>query len=213
MLNGHTQRFASARTDNALHIAKAVDGVAIYRDNKVARLKACRRRRAAGLYGIDPRAHRLLAVECEYAGEDYDRQNEIRRGASNDDGYAFEHGLEHESTRPLVRVHVPRRLTRHAGNILVAKELYETAERDGGYFPARAVAVVETEDFGTEADGKHQNLHATPSCNQKVPKLVEEHHQAEDEKKGNHVADDAAAKHMQMRQNVRPHNVTSPPAP
>ena len=97
-----------------------------------------------------------------------------------------------------------------ARDIFVAEELHVTAERDGGDFPARAVAVVETDDFRAETDGKHQNAHAAPARDQEMPKLVEEHHQAEDEQKGNDVADDAAAKHMQMRQNIRPHDAPVP---
>jgi len=213
VFNGHIQRFAGARTDDALHVAKAVDCVPIYRNHEVAGLKAGSSRRAAGLYGIDPGAHGLFAVQREHAGKNDDSQDEIRRRSRNDNGDAFQHRLEHESPRALVSIQIPRRLARDAGDILVAKELYETAKRDGRDFPAGPVTVVKANDFGAEADRKNQNLHAAPACNQKVSELMEEDDQAEDKKKRNNVAKDAAAKHVQMRQNVRPHDVTSPSTP
>ena len=73
---------------------------------------------------------------------------------------------------------------RHARGILVAEEFHVAAERNGGDLPARAVAVVKADEFGPEADGKHQNPHAAPARDQEMPELVEEHDQAEDEEKG-----------------------------
>ena len=212
VFDGHVQRFASARADDALHVAKAVDCAPIYRNNEVAGLKAGSSSRAPGLYGIDPGAHCLFAVERKHAGKNDNGQNEIRDRSSDDNGDAFQHRLEHETPRPLLGIHVRLRLTRDAGDIVIAKELYETAKRNGGDFPAGSIAIIEANDFGTEADRKHQNLHAAPACNQKVPELMEEDHQAKDEKERNNVAEHAAAKHLQMRQNVRPHDVTSPSA-
>ena len=85
---------------------------------------------------------------------------------------------------------------RHAGGIFVAEEFYVAAERNGGDFPARAVAVVKTDEFRPKTDGKHQNPHAAPARHQEMPKLVEKHDQAEDEQKGNEIADHAAPKRM-----------------
>jgi hypothetical protein len=62
-------------------------------------LKAGRSRRAAGLYGIDPGAHGLFAVQHEHAGEEMmTAKTKFAAGPGNDNGDALEHRLEHESS-------------------------------------------------------------------------------------------------------------------
>ena len=51
-------------------------------------------------------------------------------------------------------------------------------------------------NFGPETDGKHQDPHAAPARDQEMPQFVKKHDQAEDEQKGNEVADHAAPKRM-----------------
>ena len=99
--------------------------------------------------------------------------------------------------RFLAVIHLGKALgIRHAGGILVAEEFYVAAERDGGDFPARAVAVVKTDNFGPKTNGKHQDPHAAPARDQEMTQFVEEHDQAEDEQKGHEVTDHAAPKRM-----------------
>ena len=67
--------------------------------------------------------------------------------------------------------------------VLVAEELHEAAERNGGDFPARAVAVIEADDFRPEADGEHHDPHAAPARDQKMAELMKKHDKAENEQK------------------------------
>jgi hypothetical protein len=123
------------------------------------------------------------------------------------------HRLEDEALAR-ARCGVHARQARPVGNargILVAEEFHEAAERNGGDFPARAVAIVEADDFRAKTDGKHQNPHAAPARDQEMAKFVEEHDQAEDEQKGNEIPDNAAAERMQMRQKIRPHDACLTP--
>ena len=72
------------------------------------------------------------------------------------------------SSAPLRRRHHRAiALVRHARGILIAEELHVAAERNGRQFPARAVAVVEAEQFGAEADRKHQNPDAAKRATRK----------------------------------------------
>ena len=86
----------------------------------------------------------------------------------------------------------------HARGVVVAEELHIAAERHRGDFPARAVAVVEADDLGAEADGKGEHADAAPARHQEMAEFVKEHDNGEDEKKRNDVAGDAAAKGAQI---------------
>ncbi len=90
--------------------------------------------------------------------------------------------LEHEALRPLGGIHGGElRGVRSACRILIAKEFDVAAERNGRDFPARAVAIVKSDQFGAETDGKHQNPHAAPAPDQEMAEFVEEHDEAEHE--------------------------------
>ena len=78
-----------------------------------------------------------------------------------------------------------RRLIGNAGGIIVAEELYVPAERNGGNFPPRAMTIVEAEKLGAEPDRKNQDLDAAPAGDQEMAELVEEHHERQNEQKGN----------------------------
>ena len=77
-----------------------------------------------------------------------------------------------------------RGLIRNAGGVFVAEELDVAAERNRGNLPARSVAVIESEQLRTEADGEDEDLNAIPARDQKMAELVEEHHDGQDEQKG-----------------------------
>ncbi len=74
-----------------------------------------------------------------------------------------------------------RAAVRCAGGVLIAEEFYVAAQRNGGNFPAGAVAIIEADDFRAESDGKHQDPHAAPAGDQEMAEFVEKHDQAEDE--------------------------------
>ena len=81
----------------------------------------------------------------------------------------------------------------HARRIVVAEEFHIAAERNRGDFPARAVAVVEADDFGPETDRKHQHLDAAPARHQEMAKLMKEHDNCQDKQERDQIADEAAA--------------------
>ena len=63
-----------AFADDALHVGKIVDRAAVDGGDQIAWLEAGRCSRAVGLNRVDPRAHGLLAVKHEHAGENHDSQ-------------------------------------------------------------------------------------------------------------------------------------------
>ena len=58
----------------------------------------------------------------------------------------------------------------------VADELDVAAERDRRQLPARAVAIVEADEFRAEADREGRHPDAAPAADEKVAHLVDEHH-------------------------------------
>ena len=160
-----------------MSIACAVD-----RDDQIAGLESGGGGGTVGLHRVHPRAHRLLAVQHEDRRENDDGQNEIRHRPGHDYGRALEHRLEEKAVLAFAFVHgLQARSVRGAAGILVAEEFDVAAERNGGDFPARAVAIVKPDDFRAETDGKHQNSHAAQARDQEMAELVEEHHKAENE--------------------------------
>ena len=98
-----------------------------------------------------------------------------------------------------------RGLVRYAGSIFVAEEFHIAAERHRGDFPARAMFVVEADEFGTKANGKHQHANSAPARHQKMTELVKEHDDSQNKKKWNNIADDSAAKRGEPAQHIEPH--------
>src|ERR1039458_9927604 len=72
------ERLAGADADDALHVGEIVDFLAIDRHHQVARHEAGGLRGAGRLHRIDAGAGGLLADDHEDAGENRDRQDEIR---------------------------------------------------------------------------------------------------------------------------------------
>ena len=202
---------AGADADDALHVGEAFDLLAVDGEDDVARLEAGGCRSAPRLHGIDAGAGRLLADDHENGGENHDRQNEIgdrpgrhHRGAGGDrlvDEAVLLFGLGHRRGGLVVG---------HARGVVVAEEFHVAAERHRGDFPARAVAVVEADDLGAEADGKGEHADAAPARHQEVAELVKEHDNGEDEQEGNDITGDAAAEGAQTPHNVRTHHTLVP---
>ena len=141
------------------------------------------------LHGIDAGGRCLLAVEGEHGREDHDRQDEVRDRPGRDDRGALADRLEEEALAPLRLAHVADRfLIRHARGVLVAEELDVAAERDGRDLPARAVAIVEAEQFRAEADREGEHAHAAPARDQEMAELVKEHHDGQHEQERHDIA-------------------------
>ena len=162
---------------------------------------------ASWLHGIDAGARGLLADSHEDGRENGDRQHEIRdrsggddRGARDLTGWKMKLSLFSASVMAAAAA-----LVRHARGVVVAEEFHIAAERDGRDFPARAVAVVEAGNLGTEADREDQHPDAAPARHQKMAELVEEHDDGQDEQERHHIADEAAAKCAQAAHNFHTH--------
>src|SRR3982750_3475273 len=87
---------------------------------------------------------------------------------------------------------------RHARGVLVAEELHVAAERNRRDLPARAVAIVKAEQLGPKSDREGEHAHAAPSRDQKVPELVKENDDRQNEQERNDVAGKPAAPRADM---------------
>jgi hypothetical protein len=56
------------------------------------------------------------------------------------------------------------------------------------------VAIVKTDYLRAKTNRKHQNPHAAKASNEEMPQFVNENDQAEDEQKGDDIAEDPSAK-------------------
>src|SRR5215212_6692820 len=105
-----------------------------------------------------------------------------------------------EALRALLLAHGGDRvLICDAGGVLIAEELHVAAERNGRNLPARAVAIVEADQFGAKPYRKDQNLYADPTGDQEVPELVEKDHDGQDEKERENDAQKSAAQGKHTR--------------
>ena len=89
--------------DDPLHLAEALDLLAVDADDEVARLESGPFRRAAGVHDIDLGRRDALAEEGEDRREDRDGENEIGDGAGGDDGGARRQGLSLKAALALLR--------------------------------------------------------------------------------------------------------------
>ena len=92
-----------------------------------------------------------------------------------------------------------RRLIGHAGGVLVAKELDVATERNGRDLPAGAVAIIEADSSGPKPIENVSTFTPHQRATKKMPELVEEHHDGQDEQKRKDVAEDAAADRTDTR--------------
>ena len=96
------KRLVGAHADDALHLAEALDGLAVDADDAVARQEASSLRGAAGSDDVDLRRSDALAEDAEDHGEDDDREHEIGDRSGGDDGRALAERLALEAVRPLL---------------------------------------------------------------------------------------------------------------
>ena len=78
------------------------------------------------------------------------------------------------------------------GCVGIAEELYIAAQGNQAQLPAcPGTRIGPSPHFGAEADGKDIHLHPVPAGHQKVPHLVNEHDDGQDQQKNHHVVPDA----------------------
>jgi hypothetical protein len=97
----------------------------------------------------------------------------------------------------------------NAGRVIVAEEFHEAAERNGRQLPARAVAVVETDDLGAKADREHHHFDAAPAGDQEMTKLVKKHDNRKHKQEGDQIAHDPAAERAHTAQEIHTHTPLS----
>src|SRR5262249_21752284 len=124
----------------------------------------------------------LLAVPHGNSGEDDDGEQEIRGRARCDDGSALPNRLVVEALAALRLAQSGDRFALgHARGVLISEEFHVAAERNCGELPARAMPVGETEKLSPEADRKYLHANAAPPRHEKMPELVEEYDDGQDE--------------------------------
>jgi hypothetical protein len=181
-------------SDNALHVGETADRRAVDGRDHIAGLKARCRGSAVGLHAVDLRRRARFAEKREQAGENHDRQNEIRDRAGGDDRRARADFLVMEALLAFRLRHGGERCARWRARLrFVAEELDVAAQWNRRNLPAGAVPVVETKKFRPEPERECQHFHAGPACDQEVTEFMEEDNDREHEQKGDHVADHAMA--------------------
>ena len=208
------QRLAGAGAHDLLHIGEALDRSSVDRKDQVAGLEAGRLGGAARLNGVDPGRHIRLAKDHEECSENSYGQYEICRRAGHDDGRSASDRLMNEAVLALLRAHGSnRRLVGNARRIIVAEEFYVAAKWNGAQLPSRVMAVVEAKKLRTETDGEHQHPDAAPARHQKMTKLVEEHHDGQNEQERYEIAQHATTQRVDPRQKTEIHEFSSYPVP
>ena len=101
----------------------------------------------------------------------------------------------------------------NAGGVVIAEEFHVTAKRNGRDFPARCMPIGKAKKLPAESDRKHQDFHAAPASDQKMPKLVEEDHERQDEQKRNREAEHASAQDVDSGQKIKIHEIDIPGRP
>ena len=152
---------------------------------------------AAGLSGAHFRNQRFgheAAVDRKHDRKHRDGEQEVERRPGKDRDGALPDRLGVEGHLALG---LGQRLdfggVRRARRIHVADEFHVAAERDRGQLPARAVAVVEAEKFGPEADRKGLYADAAPAPDQIVAHFMDEHDDGQDEQERYERAEQDAA--------------------
>src|SRR4051794_15317971 len=178
-----------ARADDPLHVGEARDRTAVDGEDEVAGLESGTLGGAADLNHVDARGEDLAPVHVGDAGEDRDREQEIRDRARRDDQGSLENGLVVEADGAFGRAHLGQaRRIRHARAVDVAGELDVAAERDRRELPAGAVAVGEADELGPETDREGVDADAAPAADEEMPELVDEDHDREDDEERDQVA-------------------------
>src|SRR5512135_2137152 len=96
---------------------------------------------------------------------------------------------------PVLLGQVVERLTAalRARDIVVVDELHVAAKRDPRDPPAGAVAVIEADDLGAEADREHFDGDAAPARDDKMAEFVEKYDDGEDEEEGEQIREKGVA--------------------
>jgi len=206
------ERRAGVDADDALHVGETVDFLAIDSHHQVTRLEAGGLRGACRLHRIDAGAGGLLADGHEDAGENGDRQDEIRDRAGRHHGGTRADRLVDKANRSLGLVHGGRgRMIGHARRIVVAEEFHIATERNRGDFPARSVTVIKADDFGTKTNRESEYPDTAPAGHQEMAKLMKENDNCQHKQERNQITDEVAAECAQAPHNVHTHHTLVPP--
>src|SRR5262249_15399585 len=104
------------------------------------------------------------------------------------------------------------RRIRDARGVLIPEELDVAAQRYCGDLPARPVAVIEADQFRAKPDGEHQDLYAAGAGNQEMAKLMEKHHDRQDDEKRDHVPHEANTQDIETPKQISTHGIPFAPA-
>src|SRR5262249_42043080 len=97
-------------------------------------------------------------------------------------------------------------MVRDACGIFVSKKFHVAAERNCRNLPTRTVAIIESDDLGSETDRKCQDLDAAPTRHQKMAKLMKENNDRQHKQKRHDIADEAAAERAQASDDFHTHS-------
>jgi hypothetical protein len=202
-LDHDLERVARGDAHDALHVGKAVDLLAVNRQNEIARLEAGGGGGAARLYGVDPRAGALLADDHENAGENGNRQHEVRDRAGRYNRSAGADLLADEAVLLFILAHGGSGgVIWLASRIVVTEEFHVAAERDRRDLPARSMTVIEADEFWTEAEREREHPDAAPARHQEVAEFMKENDDRQHKQEGNQVAHEPTAERAQARHDV-----------
>src|SRR6185312_4848530 len=185
---------AGAARHQALDVGEAVDLLAIDADEAVARLDAGLLGGAAGGHLDHHRLGYVAAIGREKHGENSDGQQEVEQRAGKHRRRALPHRLRMKGylALGLAQLIDAFRIGGTGGDVHVADEFHVAAQRNGAEFPARAVPVVETDEFGAETDRERLNPDAAPAPDQIVAHFMDEHdygqHEQERHQRAHHNA-------------------------
>src|SRR5262249_53559220 len=127
-------------------------------------------------------------MQVKYAAENCYCEYEIRDWACGDDCGPLPDFLSRETHFSLLCRHcLDEGFPWHRSIVCVALEPDKAAERKSRYFPTGSVAIMKSKELGSEAERKNFDFNSAPPADQKMTKLVEENHQAEDEEKRQHA--------------------------
>ncbi len=196
--HGESESLAGSAADDALHVRETLNLGSIDPGHHVADLKTGRGRGAVCLDLVDPSRRARLAEEREHESEDHDRKKKIGDRARGDDCGARSDLLVMETQGAFLGRHVLQHLGRRRRGLgIVAEELHIAAQGNRGNLPARALAVVEPNEFRSESQRERQYFHAGPAANQEVTEFVKEDNDGEDEQEGDQIADKAVAQRIE----------------
>ena len=189
--------------DDALHLAKGLNGGAVDADDAVARQKSRSLRRAPRVDDVDLGGGDALAEYAEDRSENDDGEEEVGNRARRHHGRALGERFALEASRALFRRKlIERPATASTCNVLIVDELHIAAEWDPRDLPPRVVAVGKAHDLGPEADRERFDADPAPARDEEMTELVDKHHDGQNEKEGKQVTEQRVAEARELNNRV-----------